>query len=158
MRGLLVALHIGMDEDKMQHFSSRMASSGFIVSYIEMKNVQAESLGETLGKTPDCVILTSGFLVSAAMIASVKSRHAGTIFAINPVWQENLKPLLSSVESKVIIFTDGPDLSTKRMEAMKYHDRIAGSHIHYLKSDAMHTLLEHPDRLIKVLEDGLDAR
>ena len=78
--------------------------------------------------------------------------------AINPVWKENLKPLLSLVESKVIIFTDGPDLSTKRMEAMKYHDRIAGSHIHYLKSDAMNTLLEHPDRLIKVLEDGLDAR
>ena len=158
MREFLVALHISMDEDKMQHFSSRIASSGFIVSYIEMKDMQAESHGETVGKTPDSIILTSGFSAPAVMIASVKSRHAGTIIAINPVWEENLKPLLSSVESKVIIFTDGPDLSTKRMEAMKYHDRIAGSHIHYLKSDAMNTLLEHPDRLIKVLEDGLDAR
>ncbi|MGC8514830.1 MAG: hypothetical protein ACP5OC_01680 [Thermoplasmata archaeon] len=157
MRRFLVALHTMLDEDMVQHFSQKMASSGYNVTYVEEENVRAEELEKMLEQFPDCIILTSGPSVSAALIASVRSRPSGAIIAINPMWKEDLKPLLSSVESSVIIFTDGPDLSSIRMQAMKYHDRIAGSRIHYLKSDAMKTLLGHPERMIKVLEDALDA-
>lgn len=158
MRMFFVALHIRLDESTVQHFSQRMASSGFNVTYLEEGKVHAKELEKIPDLYPDCIILTSGPSVSAALVASVKSRHSGAIIAINPVWKEDLKPLLSSVEASVIIFTDEPDLSSTRMQAMKYHDRIAGSRIHYLKSDAMKTLLSHPERLIRVLEDVLDAR
>ena len=158
MKRFLVALETGLNEARAQHFSSSMASTGFDVTYIEPENLQEEVLEKIMVQSPECMILTSGSLVSSALKASVRSGHSGTLVIINPIWQDDLKPLLSSVEARVIIFTDGPDLSSIRMQAMKYHDRISGSRIHYLKPGPMKALLEHPERLIKALEDAIDAR
>ncbi|MCL4451700.1 MAG: hypothetical protein M1327_03625 [Candidatus Thermoplasmatota archaeon] len=158
MKKLLVALHVPLDDVTEGHFSGRMVSAGFNVVYINAGPSQEDELDKIASESPGCLILTSGSVITAALVDSLKYRHVGTVIAINPLWNDSLKPLLSSVEASLIIFTDAPDLSNVRMHAMKYHDRIARSRIHYLRSNAIKTLLEHPDRIIKSLEETLDAK
>lgn len=158
MMRFFVALQSGLDGPMVQHFSTSMLSYGFDVTYIDPVNLQEKALEEIMLQYPGCIVLTSGSLVSCVLVSSVRSGHSGAIVAINPTWEEKLKPLLRSVETKVRIFTDGPDLSSTRMQAMKYHDRISGSHIYYLKPGRLKALLEHPERMIRTLEDAIDAR
>ncbi len=158
MKKFIVALHVVLDDVTEEHFSSRMASAGFTAVHISAGPGQEEELDKIASESPGCIILTSGIVLTAALLDSMKYRHVDAVIAINPLWNDSLKPLLSRVETSLIIFTDAPDLSNVRMQAMKFHDRVAGSRIHYLRSDAIRTLLDHPDRIIKLLEETLDAK
>jgi len=141
----------------ISRFSDRVANAGFNAVFIDAQNPLKAELEEHCSIEQECVLLTAGVLVKDALLASLSPGGIEAIIAVNPAWNHDLGPVLSSVGSRVIIVTDGPELSGSRMQAMKYHDRISGSSINYLRADAIKTLLEHPERMIKILEDGLDA-
>lgn len=156
MRKLFVALARLPDNNIVSHFSGRVETAGFDAVFIDPRNPLKSEL-EHCASDQECVLLVADERVTDALLASLRSNKIKAIIAVNPVWNHDLAPVLSSVDSKVIIVTDGPELSGFRMQAMKYHDRISGSIVQYLRSDAVKTLLEHPDRVIKMLEDDLNA-
>ncbi len=158
MRKLLVALASLPDSKTISRFSERVANAGFKAIFIVAQDPLKAQLEEHCSIDQDCVLLISGVLVKDALLASLNLGGIEAIIAVNPEWSHDLGPVLSSVVTRVIIVTDGPELSSSRMQAMKYHDRISGSTINYLRLDAVKTLLDHPERMIKMLEDGLDAR
>ncbi len=103
----------------------------------------------------DTLILAEGryFPKTISRILSLNRKDLFLV-GVSPLWDDEIKHELHRVEIPVLILSYSSDLSKEGISAMKYHDRIAGSTVKYLKGGEKN--LRHPERLIQILQEWLD--
>lgn len=113
---------------------------------------------DNLGHVPSgALLLVEGRFFPDALSAILEvGRKDLSIVGLAPVWKDEIRKLLSMVDFPVMLITSRSDLSPQGISTMKYHDRIAGSVVRYLKRGELE--MRHPDRIARLLEEWLNDR
>ena len=150
MREIIFLLSRGNESAESDHLTGAMRKIGLHVTFLP-------GLPEREKLPSACIVVAEGTQFADTIIKLVESgRKDISLIGLFPGWAERVRSQLHSIEFPVLIISGESDLSTESLAAMKYHDRISGSTVKYLRGK--NHQFDHPDRLARIVEAWINEQ